>query len=445
MLTGPVGKTLLGLAAPMAVGIAAIILFTVVDTFFVGQLGAEPLAAMSFCFPVNFVVYSIMMGIGIGTTSVIARAIGEGDRSRVRRLATDALLLALVLVLIFAGGCLLFLDEIFTAMGATPELMPMIRAYMVPWLSGVGLLMVPMVGNSAIRATGDTKSPAVIMIIAGVVNVALDPVLIFGLGPFPRLGLQGAAIATVISWALTFAAAMWLLIKRERMIVLRIPGAMEVWRSWKEVLYIGLPAAGTNLLMPLASGVLTRMVAAYGTEAVAAFGVGTRLDMLSMVGINALSTALTPFVGQNFGAGQKGRVEEALSFSTRAALGFGAAIAFTYGLGAPYIAAMFNDEPEVIHHATTYLRIIPIAYGFAGIGKIINTMFIALNQPIQASTLMAVRLFGLNVPFAYAGSQLYGLPGMFIGFAIGSFLIAPISWVWIRRFLGRIAAEPEPA
>jgi MATE family, multidrug efflux pump len=447
MLNGPVGGTLLRLAAPMAVGIAAIILFTVVDTFFVGQLGSRQLAAMSFCFPVNFVVYSIVMGIGIGTTSVIARAIGEGDRAKVRRLATDALLLAGTLVLLVAGTCFLFLDEIFAAMGADADLMPMIRAYMVPWLGGVGLLMIPMVGNSAIRATGDTKSPAVIMMISGVANVVLDPLLIFGLGPFPRLELRGAAIATVISWAITFVAALYLLIRRERMIERRIPRLSEVWESWRAILYVGLPAAGTNLLMPLAAGVLTRLAAGYGTATVAAYGVGTRLDMLSMVGINALSTALTPFVGQNYGAGRRERVEEAARFSMRASLVFGIGIAAIYGLGAGPIARIFNDEAAVTDAAAHYLRIVPLAYGFAGVGVLVNTIFIALNQPGYASLLMVIRLFVFNVPIAYAGSTLFGITGFFAGIAVGMGLIAPVAFLMIRRHLGSLeaGAEAQPA
>ena len=159
LLTEPVGPTLIRLALPMVVGLAAIILFTVVDTFFVGRLGATPLAAMSFCFPVNFVVYSVTMGIGIGTTSVISRAIGEGDQARVRRLTTHALVLALGTVTLIAGIGLVTMDPIFSAMGADATTLPLIREYMTPWLWGVGLLVIPMVGNSAIRATGDTVSP----------------------------------------------------------------------------------------------------------------------------------------------------------------------------------------------------------------------------------------------------------------------------------------------
>lgn len=310
LLVDPVGRTLLALAGPSFIGIAAVIMFMVVDTFFVGRLGPKPLAAMSFCFPVMFVVFSITMGVGIGTTSVIARTIGEGDRERVRRVTTDALILAVLVVLVVAGVGLSAMTPIFRLMGADDTVMPLIRSYMTPWFCGCGLLVIPMVGNSAIRATGDTRSPSVIMLVAVCVNAVLDPLLIFGIGPFPELGLPGAAYASVLSWLVTFSAALWLLVRREKMIAKRVFVPATLWSSWKPVLHVGLPAAATNLLVPLSSGILTRIIAGYGSEAVAAFGVATRVESLAMVGIQAMSTALTPFVGQNFGANQCNRIRQ---------------------------------------------------------------------------------------------------------------------------------------
>ncbi len=428
----------------MALGIAALILFTVVDTFFVGQLGAEPLAAMSFCFPVNYVVYSVTMGIGIGTTSVIARALGEGDRELVRRLTTHALLLATIVVVVVSGLGLASMDFLFGAMGAGPEVMPLIREYMTPWLWGVGLLVIPMVGNSAIRATGDTKSPSVIMAIAGLVNAALDPLLIFGIGPFPRLELQGAAIATVLSWVITFTAAIFLLAVRERLLIWAVPRLGDLWRSWRAVLHVGLPASATNLLIPLSTGVLTRLVAGFSTTAVAAFGVGTRLEAVAMIGINALSTALTPFVGQNFGADEHGRIREALRFCVKAALAWGAGAALLLGAGAPTLARVFNEHPDIVRDTVRYLRIIPVSYGTLGIGMLINTLFIALGRPLQASIVVAIRLFVLAVPLAFVGSRLFGLQGLFAGVAVGNLLISVVALWLVRRTLREFHAEPPP-
>ncbi len=441
LLTEPVGPTLIRLALPMVVGLAAIILFTVVDTFFVGRLGATPLAAMSFCFPVNFVVYSVTMGIGIGTTSVISRAIGEGDQARVRRLTTHALVLALGTVTLIAGIGLVTMDPIFSAMGADATTLPLIREYMTPWLWGVGLLVIPMVGNSAIRATGDTVSPSAIMIVAGVLNIALDPILIFGLGPVPALGLAGAAIATVISWSVTFAAASWLLVKRERMILFELPTAAELWASWRAILYVGLPAAGTNLLVPLSTGILTRFVAGYGTFAVAAFGVGGRMEALAMIGINAMATALTPFIGQNYGAGNCDRIRAALGFGSKVALAWGGGAAVLLGLLAVPIARIFNDEPQVVAHCVDYMRFIPFSYGLLGIAMLVNTTFVALGRPLQASLVIGVRLFVLAIPLAWLGSTLFDLRGLFGGVAIGNVLACAFAYALVRRHLAVVERQ----
>lgn len=444
LLTAAVGPTLLRLAGPMAVGIAAIIMFMVVDTIYVGQLGAVPLAAMSFCFPVIFVVYSVTMGIGTGTTSVIARALGEGDRDKVRRLTTHALYLAFFVVVAVAGIGLATMDWLFTAMGAEPHVLSLIHAYMTPWFLGVGLLVIPMVGNSAIRATGDTKSPSVIMVIAGLVNVVLDPVLIFGLGPFPRLELQGAAIATVISWVVSFAAAMYLLGVRERLLVKEVPRLRELWASWRAVLYVGLPAAATNLLIPLSTGILTRLVSTYGTTAVAAFGVGTRLEAMAMIGVNALSTALTPFVGQNFGAGEHGRIRDALTFSVKCSLTWGVGAAILLGGGAAPLARLFNDHPDITLQTTQYLQLIPVSYGLLGIGMLTNTTFIALGRPLSASLIIAIRLFVLAVPLAFLGSRLLGLRGLFMGISLGNALISVVALLLVRRTLTSFSVDRTP-
>ncbi len=218
----------------------AIILFNFVDTIFVGRLGTKHLAAMSFTFPVVFTIQSLALGLSVGTTSVISRAIGAGDHEDVRRLTTHALVLSVSLVTILALTGLFTIDPLFTLLGATPEILPLIRQYMVPWYFGVGFVVVPMVGNGAIRATGDTKTPSYVMMVAGLANVILDPLLIFGIGPFPRMELQGAAIATVIARALTFIAAIWVLRYREKILEFTVHGMAVILDSWKRILHIGI-------------------------------------------------------------------------------------------------------------------------------------------------------------------------------------------------------------
>lgn len=434
LVAGPVGPTLISLAVPMAVGMAAIFMFQTVDTFFVGQLGVLPLAAMSFTFPVTFILISITVGIGMGATAVIGRAIGRGDTAEVRRLTTDSLLLAVAIVTVLAGVGLLTITPIFEAMGASGEALELIREYMRPWYLGIGFLVIPMVGNSAMRASGDTKTPMTIMLVSGLVNLALDPFLIFGWGPFPRLELAGAAIATVVSWNVTFFAALWVLHFKKRMLEFSAVSPKLVVASWRRVLRIGVPAALSNTLHPLSAAALTAIMARFGPDAVAAFGVGTRIEMLSTVGVHALGVAMMPFVAQNFGAKNLTRIRQALAFSTRAGLLWGLGAAALLGAFARPLATLFTDSPAVIATAALYLRTVPLCYGFVASVMVSSAMFNALNAPLGAAGLVALRSFGLALPLAYLGGR-YGLFDAFLGLAAGNAAAGVVSFVVATRYL----------
>jgi len=428
----------------MVLGLVAIILFNVVDTFWVGRLGGRELAAMSFTFPVVFLLMSISIGMGVGVTSVVSRVIGEGDTHRVCRLTTDGLFLANTLVIVFAISGILTIGPIFRTLGAPPEMIVLIRSYMVPWYVGIGFIVIPIVGNAAIRATGDTKTPSLIMIIAGGVNMVLDPVLIFGVGPFPRLELQGAAIATVIAYTVTFFAAFWILWKRERMLEFSRPRVREVLDSWSRILYVGVPAAGTQMLVPLGTGILTRLVSKFGPDAVAAFGVGARIESLSMIGPMALAASVTPFVGQNLGARNWPRVRAALRFATRASVVYGAVMAAGLALVAHPLAALFSIDAAVVDLITSYLYILPVSYGLFGVMFAVNSTFNAANQPMKSAFNISVRLFVLAVPLALAGSALAGLPGLFGGISLANMFVGLLAILLARRFLAGVEGEWTP-
>jgi putative MATE family efflux protein len=435
LVEGPIGKTLVKLTIPMIFGILGMVAFNLVDTFFIGQLGTNELAAISFTFPIVFVIGSLAMGLGVGAAAVISRAIGEGNPYKVQRLTTDGLILAVSVVVIFVLVGLLTIEPLFRLLGATPEVMPFIKQYMLIWYPGMVFVVVPMVGNNAIRATGDTKTPSAIMLVAVVTNIVLDPLFIFGWGPVPRLELAGAAIATVIARAVTLFVSLWVLYRREKMITFELPAFKTVLDSWKRILYIGLPAAGTNMIMPVGMGVITRLIAIYGPEAVAAFGVASRLDMFAMTVIMALSSVLGPFVGQNWGAGQQERVNLGVKYSHRFAMGWGAMMLLLLATAAEPIASLFNDNPVVISTIVTYLWLVPLGYGLLGMLMLSNVTLNVLNKPLHASALMVTQMFVLYIPLAYTGSYLFGVPGIFGAAATANVTAGLIAYLWLRKVL----------
>lgn len=419
---GPITGTLIRLTIPMTFGMIGMVAFNLVDTYFVGRLGTNELAALSFTLPVVLVIQSIALGLGVGASAVISRAIGEGNTGQVRRLTTDSLVLALLTVLGFVIAGLLTITPVFRFLGARQEVLPLAARYMRIWYFGVVFVVVPMVGNNAIRATGDVKTPALIMVIAAIVNTCLDPLLIFGIGPFPRLEIEGAALATVLSRATTFSVALYVLGYRDKMLTRVVPKFRDVLKSWGRILYIGLPTAGTRIVIPLAIGYITRIVSAYGTPAVAGYGVSSRIEFFAFTVVVALSSVLMPFMGQNWGACNHGRLSLGARSAEVLALVWGAFIFILFVVAARPIASLFNSDPDVIATIVTYLRIVPLAYGLQGVRMVASSSLNALNRPLHASALAIGQMFVVYVPLAMLASRLYGLTGVFGALALAYFV-----------------------
>ncbi len=431
LLEGPIGPALRKLAVPMGLGIVFIIALNLADTYFVGMLGTSELAAMSFTFPVVSLVMSIVMGVGVGTTSAVSREIGAGDEGAIRRLATHAIVLAVLIVVVVSGVGLLTQGPVFRLLGANEQLLPLLREYMTVWYLGAAFLVVPMVGMGSIRATGDTRTPMFIMMSAAIINVALDPMFIFGFGPIPAMGLRGAAIATVLARSLTLVLAVWVLLRKE-LLDLHVPTWAELRRSWGAILSVGLPAAVTNALVPVATGVLTWLVAKHGTEAVAAYGVGSRLEGLLLIAPMALGAALTPFIGQNWGAHHNDRVGRAIVIARNFAVAWGAGAWVVLAVGGNRMVRLFADDPTVTHHAELYLWIVPLSYGAHGLVSVASASFNAVDKAVRSTILSALRSLVLAIPLAALGGATLGLPGVFVGIAVATVIAAAIAYRWMQ-------------
>ncbi|HAG95755.1 MAG: MATE family efflux transporter [Pseudomonadales bacterium] len=444
LLNGPIVPTLTSMTIPTVFGIVAILMFNLVDTYFIGLIGTQELAAVSFTFPVSNVLMNISMGIGIGTAIHISSRIGRGDISEARRTAAHALTLALTIAIPIGIIGNLTIDPLFRLMGANDHSIDLIREYMSLWYGGFFLLVVPMVGNSVIRATGDTRTPSIVMAIAGLVNGIMDPLLIFGIGPFPELGIRGAAIATLIAWALSASAVLVVLVHRRKL--MRFSDILGRKREhWASILRVALPATATNLMTPLAAAVLTAMVARHGHHAVAGFGVGTRIEALALVVIIALSSALTPFVGQNFGARNGQRIREAVRMVLAFAFFWELGIAVLLYLTGDWVARVFSDEPATHSAIVWYLILVPISYGFQSLVILSCSTLNALQLPLFGTLISVIRLFLLTVPLAWLGSSQFGFTGLFGGIALANLIAGVGTVVWLSRQLPRLSQNAAPA
>ena len=440
LLNDPILPTLKTMTIPMIFGMITLMMFNIVDTFFISLLGTEPLAAVSFTFPVTFTVISLAIGLGIGTSAVIAKALGSNKINEARFDASISLMVGVVLVIVLSSVGYLLIDPIFTLLGAGAQVLPLIHEYMNVWFIGSVFLITPMIGNSVLRASGDTKTPSIVMGGAGLINAVLDPILIFGFGPVPALGIQGAAIASVVAWSVAVVIILYILAVKKRLLSLKA-GKQTVTGAIRKILKIGLPAAGANMLTPVAMAVMTALVAHHGPEAVAAFGVGSRIESIASILVLALSMTLPPFVSQNFGAGKLCRVKEAYTGTLKFVMVWQFAIYVLLIAFSGVISQLFGKEQAVIDVIKLFIYTIPLSYGLQGVIILSNSSFNALHKPMNALVLSVIRLFIFYVPFAYIGNEIAGLLGLFIGAAIGNLFTAIVAYKWFMKKLEALSGE----
>ena len=427
----------------MVLGLVSINSYSIADTYFVGQLGTLPLAAMGFTFPVAFTLMAFGLGVGIGTSSVLSRLLGTGEIDRVQRITTHALILGLFLGLVVTIVGLATIEPVFTALGADELTLPLIREYMEVYYLGGFLVILPMVGNFAMRAAGDARIPALILTIAALINIILDPLLIFGLLGFPRLELQGAALATVISNGLTVVASVAFLRWREHLIRARYLSFEKLLDSWRTVLHVAIPAIASNVLSPITIGVITSFVAVFGPAAVAGFGVASRIESLVMIVIFAVTSSVGPVHGTEL---RRGPARPRASF--RVAVGALLRGVYARRRGDPVarstaLVAIFDSNADVISTATIYLAIVPFSLSGFGVMLTAVAVFNALGKPMPAMTMTFVKLFLIYIPLAWLLARSFGLMGIFAANAAAHLAFGVVGFVLLRRMLATLTAARD--
>lgn len=432
LTTGSEIKHMIHLSLPLMVGILAIFGFNLVDTFYVSQLGNKYLAAISFTFPVVSIMGSIAFGLGLGVTSLISRALGRGDQDKVQEYATDGLSLSFIIVTLLSFVGFFFIDPLFRLLGASEELLPLIREYMEIWFFSMMFIVIPMVGNGAIRATGNTKFPALVMIVAGLINFLLDPIFIFGLLGFPKMELQGAALATAFSRLATLIASLYFLHFKLGMLVSPFRSFKRTWENWKDILELGIPGAINNAVVPLSMALLTKMVASHGQDAVAGFGVATRIEGFIMIAIIGVAASLSPFIGQNWGAKEFGRIKKVMATSNLFTMIWSVFAFIVFLCFSGDILSSFSANKEVQDVAHFYLVIMILTFIFEGIMLNINSSFNAIGRPKVSLFLNFSRVGFVYVPMAYFLDQYYQVEGIFIAGAIANVTIGILAILVFR-------------
>ena len=442
---GDLSRHVVRLSGYMIFGFLAMTLAQFVEAIYLGRVGADAIAAVTFALPVLMAIGAATRGIGVGCGAVLARVIGAGDRERAEFLTTHGLLLAALFNIICAVLLVIYARPLFHLLGARGDVLDSVVAYIRISCIGYPLFGLVMVGTGLMRSIGDPRFPGYVITSGAVLQVVIGPFLIFGWLGLPMLGVEGAAWSFVVARTVSFGLSVYWFFFKERMV--RTPfyrtraGEPSALRrfvdSCRATLNVGLPAMASNLVEPLTGAVVTRLLAGFGTGVVAGFGAAWRIDAVIFMVVIGVSSSTVPLVGQNWGAGRFDRVDLALKLCYRYCLLWGVIAAVMMWLGAPYFVSFINDEPAVVATATSYLYIIPITVGFAGMLNVANGAFNALSKPLPPLLLSFVRLLVFYMLLAWLASRWFGYVGVFAVVGITNVVLGIWGRAWNSRSITR--------
>jgi putative MATE family efflux protein len=440
LLEGPIGPTLLRLAAPNVVVMTVQAAVNAGEAYFLGWLGADALAGVSLAFPLVMLMQTMSAGgMGGGVSSAVARALGAGRRSDANALVLHALVIATVMAAGFAGALLLGGPVLYRAMGGTGGALAAALAYSNIVFGGAIAVWLFNTLASIVRGTGNMLLPASVAVAGAALTLGLSPALIFGWGPVAPLGIAGAAAGLVAYYAAGSLVLFAYLVSGRSLVRLSLSDLRLRRRLFGEILRVGAPSLVNNVQTNLTVVLLTGLVGPFGTTALAGYGMGARLEYLQIPLVFGFGSALVTMVGTNIGAGRQARAERIAWTGA----GMAAALTGMIGLGAALVPhawlGLFSTDPEVLHAGATYLRIVGPAYGFFGLGlalyfasqgagRLLWPVLAGFSRLIIASVggWLAIRWFGGGLP------ALFGVMALaFVVFGI-TVTLAVKSGAWRR-------------
>ena len=435
---------------PFSIAVLALISTGIVDTIYLGRL-TDPdrpnlaimaLAALGVAFPITFFGNSANIGLGAGTMSAVSRALGQGDVEKAKRHAAAAILLALTVMSCLVTLMLLCSPFIIRLTGASEQVAQMAQSYVYISLPGLIIISVASMCNNILRAAGEAALPSSIMIIGAVININLDPFLIFGWGPFPRLEVQGAALATLIGNIIGGLFGIYIVIFHRKALSFAQMSLGSIKRAWKIVGQVGLPAAGTNTIVPLATWIVVAIIGnVLGEVDLAAFTVASRAEMLSVGLLYALSACIGAITGRNGGAGNTDRVREAFRVCYIICVIWSTLTAVLLMVFANEAAHIFTNDETLISKVMPYFFIVPatiFGYGFVFVSAAgLN----AIGRPIYGLVYTIIRSLILYVGLIYIGVHMAGLLGAYMGIAAANIISGGIAIFWTLRKAPMTAKE----
>ncbi len=418
---GPIGRTLFTLALPIVFGMALQTGFNIIDTFFVGMLGSEELAAISVTFPVVLIFIAIAVGLSVGTTALVSQALGARKDEEATNVAEHSLLASVIVGIVVVALGITFSSPLFEFMGVHGEVLEMTVAYANLIFIGFIFLFIGFLSQGIIQAGGDTITPTKNLAISVVANIILDPILIFGLGPIPAMGLVGAGFATVLGRSIGAFLNIFHLLAGRASVKIRLNCFCFDPSILSKIFMIGWPSSVSHSINSVGFVLLMSLVGGFGTSALAAFGVGIRLESLAIMPILGIASALIPFVGQNIGAGKMERAGRGVTLASYVVLALMLLITAFWYFVPDVLYAPFTSDPTVMSIGVDFFMLVASGYPFLGLGIIIGAAFQAAGRTTLQMVINLFRWIAIIV-MAYVLVDPMGINGIWIGFPLGHFV-----------------------
>ena len=415
-------KSLWTLAIPIIAGMGIQTLYSIVDMIFIGMLSGEAIAAVAFNFPIFFFVMGISFGLGSGVTASIARFIGSDDKVNADNAAEHAIVMAFVISALLTSLGLLYGKQILVKIGCTPEVLPQAWEYLKVSCYGISFGVFSGFFRSILAGEGDMKFPMILAGIGTVLNIILDPIFIFTL----NFGVSGAAWATTISQMIICIIFIYMLFFKDHAYVqFKLRDFNPSYFILVDIIKVGLPASMSMIVMAIGQLLFNIMLATFSTDAVAAYQIAGRIDMVVFLPIFGIASALTTMVGMFFGANEIDKIRFITRYGISSSFiitSVGSIILYVF---APFIISGFTDETVIKNIAVNYLRVISLLFPFISIGLTIGRILQGLGLGMPSLIITTIRVIGVAGPLAYYFIYI---------------LDKPVEWMWYAMFISGIMA-----
>jgi len=433
--SGSIGRALFLLAVPMVLEMGMESIFVLVDIFFVSRLGSDAVAAVGLTEAALTLLYAVAIGLSMGATALVARRIGEGDRQAARATAGQVIWVGMAISVVIGILGVVFASDLLRLMGAETAVVLIGPGYTATMLGGSATILMLFLLNAVFRGAGNAVIAMRALWIANGINIVLDPCLIFGLGPFPELGVTGAAVATNIGRGIGVIYLIRCLSTDKAGFRLTSSDLRLQAGLLNRLLRVSVPGAIQFVIAMSSYVFLTRIVASYGSSAVAGLTIGIRIFAFTFLPAWGLGNAAATLVGQNLGAKQPERAEQSVWMAARWNAGFLVCVAATFVIAPGIFAAPFTQDPVVIDYVADCLRIVSLGYGFYAVGMIVTQAFNGAGDTDTPTIINLVCLWIVQLPLAWWLAQVvgWGPQGAFAAIAISDSLLAVVAVVVFRR------------